>query len=111
MVADREIDASAIDSHVLAVELREHPELAARLRIVDALGPSTIQPVVAAGRLPPELRSDVRDALLAMGTDPEAREILDYAFVERFAPMGDADYDDIRMMLDAVEHAGFTRLR
>jgi phosphonate transport system substrate-binding protein len=111
MVAAGEIDASAIDSHVLAVELREHPELATRLRIVGALGPSTIQPVVAAARLPEELRSGVRDALLGMGADPEAREILDYAFVERFTPVGDADYDDIRRMLSAVESARFTRLR
>ena len=51
MVCAGEVDASAIDSQVLAVALRERPELAERLRVVESFGPSTIQPVVAARRL------------------------------------------------------------
>jgi phosphonate transport system substrate-binding protein len=50
LVACGRVDASAIDSQVLAVALRDQPELGADLRIVDAFGPSTIQPVVAARR-------------------------------------------------------------
>jgi phosphonate transport system substrate-binding protein len=111
LVAAGDVDASAIDSHLLAVELREHPELAARIRVIDALGPSTIQPVVAAGRLPSEIKAGLREALLAMGDDPAARAALDYAFVERFVSVDDADYDDIREMLHAVETASFTTLR
>jgi phosphonate transport system substrate-binding protein len=106
LVAGREVDAAAIDSQVLAVELRDHPDLAGALRVIDALGPSTIQPVVAARRLPADLRAAVRAALLAMGEDPAARALLGRGFVERFAPVGDADYDDIRGMLAAVEAAG-----
>jgi hypothetical protein len=48
LVADGRVDAAAIDSQVLAVELRDHPQLAGSLRVVGAFGPSTIQPVVAA---------------------------------------------------------------
>ncbi len=47
-VASGAVDASAIDSQVLAVKLRERPDLAGRLRVIDTLGPSTIQPFVAA---------------------------------------------------------------
>ena len=51
MVAGGEVDAAAIDSQVLAIELRDHPELADELRVIEVLGPSTIQPVVAARHL------------------------------------------------------------
>lgn len=111
MVADGEVDASAIDCQVLAIELRERPDLAARVKVIDALGPATIQPVVAAGRLPASLRADLRAALLALGDDAEARERLAYGFVERFAAVTDADYDDIRAMLADCERAGFLVLR
>lgn len=111
MVAAGEVDASAIDSHMLAVELREYPTLAGRLRVIGSLGPSSIQPVVAARRLPGRLKADLREALLAMGDDPAARAILDFAFVDRFVPVVDTDYDDIRAMLTGFEQAGFTTLR
>jgi phosphonate transport system substrate-binding protein len=52
------VDAAAIDSQVLAVEL-------AGLRVVGAFGPSTIQPVVAASHLPDRLKDEVR-AMLAV---------------------------------------------
>ncbi|MGH2358179.1 MAG: PhnD/SsuA/transferrin family substrate-binding protein, partial [Candidatus Limnocylindria bacterium] len=47
MVLDGSAHAAAIDSQVLAIELRDQPDLAGRLRIVGVIGPSTIQPVVA----------------------------------------------------------------
>jgi phosphonate transport system substrate-binding protein len=51
MVMSGEVDASAIDSQVLEVELRRHPGLRERLRVIDTFGPSTIQPLVASTRL------------------------------------------------------------
>jgi phosphonate transport system substrate-binding protein len=110
MVADGLVDASAIDSQVLAIELREHPALAGRVRIIDALGPATIQPVVAARHVPDMLKEELRAALCAMGDDPSARSVLDYGFVARFVPIMDAVYDDIRVMVAAAEAAGFWTL-
>jgi phosphonate transport system substrate-binding protein len=46
LVAAGAVDASAIDSQVLAVALRDDPDLAGRVRVIDSLGPSPIQPVV-----------------------------------------------------------------
>jgi phosphonate transport system substrate-binding protein len=111
MVCAAQVDASAIDSQVLAVALRDDPALVVQLKVIDTLGPSTIQPVVAACSLPASLKVDLRSALLAMGEDPEARERLAQAFIERFVPVTDSDYDDIRQMLAAAEEAGFTELR
>ena len=110
LVADGTVDAAAIDSQVLAIELRDHPELADGLRVVGAFGPSTIQPVVAASRLPDRLKDQVRDLLVGLGDDPGVRAALDHGFIRRFAPVDDAAYDDIRAMLATIETAGWTSL-
>ncbi len=73
LVCAGEVDASAIDSQVLALTLRDQPELAQQLRILDTLGPSTIQPVVVARRLPASLKDELRAVFLEMQHDPIAR--------------------------------------
>jgi ABC-type phosphate/phosphonate transport system substrate-binding protein len=104
------VDAAAIDSQVLAVELRDHPQLADRLRVVGSFGPSTIQPVVAASRLPDQLKDEVRELLVELGDDPSARPTLDHGFIDRFSLIDDAAYDDIRAMLATIQAAGWPRL-
>ncbi len=111
LVAAGAVDAAAIDCQVLAIEWRDRPELAGQIKVIDALGPSTIQPIVAAGALPAALRADLRAALVELSGEPGAREALAAGFVERLAPVTDPDYDDIRAMLADVERAGFYNLR
>jgi phosphonate transport system substrate-binding protein len=110
LVARGEVDASAIDSQVLAVELRDDAGLAARVRVIDSLGPSTIQPVVAATRLPAGLRRAIREALLEVHTDPEAAGPLAHGLVQRFVAVTDGNYDDIRAMEAAADAAGIEGL-
>ncbi len=105
-VARRDVDASAVDSQVLAVELRETPSLAARIRVIATFGPSTIQPLVATRRAPDSLRVDVQALVTRLGGEATERAHLARGFVERFVAIDDLAYDDIRRMLDAVEHAG-----
>lgn len=111
MVLGGDVDASAIDSHVLAVELRDRPQVRDGLRVIDAFGPSTIQPVAVARRLPERLREDIRRALLQMGEDPKARPHLDRGLIRRFAQVTDESYDDVRSMVSACEAAGFMTIR
>jgi phosphonate transport system substrate-binding protein len=111
MVQDRSIDAAAIDSQVLAVELRDHPALQTQLRVVHTLGPSTIQPFAAASHIPASVRTEVQGALLEMHRDPAAAEVLGRGFIDHFAAVADSDYDDIRAMLHACEAADFLVLR
>ncbi|MFD4422479.1 PhnD/SsuA/transferrin family substrate-binding protein [Agromyces sp. NPDC058484] len=108
LVVDGAADAAAIDSQVLAIALRADPALRGRLRVIETIGPSTIQPVVVSTtRLTGEERALVRDALLDLAGDPVSRHVLDAAQVERFVSMTDADYADIRGMLAAVRAAGW----
>ena len=111
LVARGEVDASAIDSQVLAVAMRDDPALRESLRVIDALGPSTIQPIAVSKRVPEDLREAIREVLLGMDDDAAARSRLAIGMVERFVPVGPDDYDDIRAMLDATEAAGVTDLR
>jgi phosphonate transport system substrate-binding protein len=111
MVARGEVDGSAIDSQVLAIEVRDHPELTEQIRVVEALGPSTIQPVAVSRRVPEDLREAIQDSLLAIGRDQEVKQRLGVALVDRFVPVDARSYDDIRMMVQACETAGFLELR
>ncbi len=111
LVRSGAVAASAVDSQVLAVALRDQPGLAAGLRVIASLGPSPIQPVVVARRLPAALKEDVRGVLIEMAGDAEARRRLAHGFVERFVPVEDATYDPIRAMLAEAEAADFLSLR
>jgi phosphonate transport system substrate-binding protein len=110
LVATGAVDAAAIDSQVLAIERRDHPQLAGRLRIIDTFGPSTIQPVVAASRLPEPLKNGVRKLLVGLGDDASARSVLDHGFIQGFTAIDDAAYNDIRAMLAVIQAAGWTGL-
>ena len=96
MVCSGRVDGSAIDCQVFALAQRRDPSLGERLRIVDSLGPSTVQPLVARRNLPASLVDDVRSALLS--SDEHFTRRLERYFVTRFIGVGDADYDDIRAM-------------
>ena len=110
LVAEGLVDASAIDSQVLALVLGSDPELAAQLRVIEVLGPSPIQPVVAATRLPNGLKRELSAALLSMHADPRAKAGLGSGLVERFVEVQDSHYDPIRRMVEAAEQAGFMTL-
>ena len=108
MVAEGSVDAAAIDSQVLAIELRDRPELAGKVRTIGAIGPSTIQPVVvSSSRLSPAERRSIVAELIGLHADSRARPLMDAAFVERFVAMDGSGYDDIRRMLGRVQSAGF----
>lgn len=110
MVGAGQIDAAAIDSQVLEIELRDHPALAKKVRVIEALGPSTIQPITAATRLPPALITHMQGILSEMHHDPSAQACFDYGLIKRLVAVNDRDYDDIRQMLAFCENANFMTL-
>lgn len=111
MVLDQEVDGSAIDSQVLAVALRDNPELLRSLRIVDALGPSTIKPVTVSKRIGLELRDEILGVLLGLHEDPQTRSQLEFGMVARYTRVGPGSFGDIHRMVTACDAAGFIQLR
>jgi phosphonate transport system substrate-binding protein len=105
LVADGQVDAAAIDSHVLATYLRLHPELASALRIIDSLGPSPIQPVLVRRDLPAPIKAVLCEAFMQLDGDPTASSVMAAALVERFVPVDDRAYDPVRRMRDVVAAA------
>ncbi len=94
MVANGEIDGSAIDCHVLGVALRKDPRLAESLRVIETLGPGPSQPVVVSSRLDEGVKARIRERLLGLD-DPLMREF----GVEGFAPP--PDYSPIAAVVGA----------
>jgi phosphonate transport system substrate-binding protein len=89
-------DLAAIDSVVLDMELRLHPERAAQFRVVASLGPMPMPPVVVSARLDSATHTQLSQALTTMHLDPAGQAILAGSGVRRFAPIADQDYDPIR---------------
>ncbi|MFN2199107.1 MAG: phosphate/phosphite/phosphonate ABC transporter substrate-binding protein [Anaerolineales bacterium] len=98
-----EVAASAIDSTVLEIELRQRPQLDEALRVIAVLGPSPIPPLVARRLLPAAEQEAVRQALLSMHTESAGRAVLARHFLRRFAAVTDTDYDPIREMARLAE--------
>jgi phosphonate transport system substrate-binding protein len=111
MVADGRVDASAIDSQVLAIEMRDHPEVTDNLKVIDSLGPSTIQPVAVSKRFDLSFRNAVADVFVTFHNTKRGREILDLGLVEKWVQIQASNYDDVRAMIDACEKAEFTTIR
>jgi phosphate/phosphite/phosphonate ABC transporter binding protein len=110
MVLDGKIDASGIDSTVLETERTRRPELEADLRILAAIGPSPIPPVVVARGLDPSRKARLRELFLGMSTDRAGRAVLAEGRMVGFVPVRDADYDPIREMARQADAAGFLTL-
>lgn len=98
MILDGRIDASAIDSTVLEMEITGRPDLRERIRIVEILGPSPIPPWVVTRDLPDSLRDSLRTVFLEMHQDEAGRAILREGMIARFVPVSDQNYDPIREM-------------
>ncbi len=103
MVLDGRVDATAIDSIVLELELKLHPELAPELRILETLGPSPIPPAVISTGVPAAARQSLREALLRMHEEEEGRRVLAAGMAARFVAVDDETYDEIRAMAIQAE--------
>jgi phosphonate transport system substrate-binding protein len=111
MVAAGEADASFVDSLVLDHDREKGLGHARAVRVLESAGPAGICPLVASAALSPELGGTLQHELLRMHEDPEGRKVLAEALLERFAPVDDSNYDDIRAMKVAAEKAGVTVLQ
>jgi phosphonate transport system substrate-binding protein len=111
LVASGEVDAAAIDSHVLDTYLDLHPHLERALRIVDSLGPSPIQPVAVRRSLSQDLKEDLRLALAEIEASAEGRSCLARAQVARFVRVDEETYNSVRSMSAFAAAAGLSVLK
>lgn len=98
-------DATAIDSHLLETVFQQNPRMAAQLRVIGSLGPSTIPPVVVSSQLAPDIKASIRAALLSIHEHPLYTQQLREGRIKCFVPVQDEQYNDIRAMLTRVQNA------
>jgi len=98
LILKRKIDASAIDSTVLELEIASDPRIENQLRIIETWGPSPIPPWIVQKSVSEDLRKSIQEVLLQMHLDDAGRAILGKGFIKRFGLVEDADYDPIREM-------------
>jgi phosphonate transport system substrate-binding protein len=111
MVARGEVDGAAIDSHVLQTYLSSRPDLTATLQVIDSLGPSPIQPVLARRCLQLRCKHELRRAFVHLHNDLIARSTLGEALVRRFVPVNATTYDAVRTMRRVSKAAGLRVLK
>jgi len=101
-VAEKIVDAAAVDSLIFEYLTHTNPQLTSQVRILLRSEPYGIPPVVVRPDLPPELRDQLRNILLEMDKDAEGAKILNGMLLRRFVPAKDSDYDSIRRDRDLV---------
>ncbi len=92
-VVDGLADCAAIDSVVLAQELRDFPDLSTHLRVVEALGPSPMPPLVVAQRLGISLIQQMQLTLLQ--PDAELQAAMAQVGIQRFAAVELEQYGEL----------------
>ena len=105
LVVEQLADCSAIDSTVLEQELRDLPELANHLRVIESSGPCPMPPVVAAQHLGSAFINSLQSALCQ--PDQELQSAMKQAQIQRYVGVRFADYTAIGMMYDAAFRAGY----
>jgi phosphonate transport system substrate-binding protein len=98
MILDGRIDASAIDSTVLEMEITNQQSIEDQIRVIEILGPSPIPPWVVSRILPDSLKDSLRTVFLEMHENEAGQAILRGAMISRFVAVSDQDYDPIRRM-------------
>lgn len=105
-VADGRADAAAIDSTVLEIERKTHPEAVDKLKVIEVLGPSPIPPLVIHREVNPRLGRQLRKLLFDIHLEDEPAAFLREAGIDRFVSVQDRDYDPIREMYRAAGIVG-----
>ena len=95
-------EAGAEGSLVLTYALEREPALATKLRVIDRSPPFGIPPVVTPPTLPAHQKLLLRDVLLSMDQNPRGQAILRGLGIDRFTPVEDALYEDVRRLIDAT---------
>jgi len=111
MVTNGQVDASAIDSHCLSVELRRNHAFRRSVRIIDSLGPSPIQPITVSKRLDSTLRQGIVDIFTTLHLDEDGRAALALGTVDRIVAIGSEHLDESRRMHQVCEQANYLTLR
>jgi phosphonate transport system substrate-binding protein len=95
------VDGSAIDSNVLALQLKNDPTLQQKIKVIESWGPFPIQPLVVRKDLPDNIKKIFINALLQMAVD-EKDALAEY-LIDGFGPIADENFEGARKLLYECE--------
>lgn len=101
-VADGVAEGAAVDSLVLDYALARDPNLQDRVKVIHRSPPFGIPPVVVPAGLAPDLRQQLKQALLDLHASSAGRAILTEIGVDKFVIGDDADYESVRTLVSAT---------
>lgn len=97
-VAQKIVDAAAVDSLIWEYENRTNPEFTSKTKIIERSPAYGIPPVVVRKDLDPKLKEKLQQVFLNAHEDEKGREILKGMMIDKFIIIKDSAYDSIREM-------------
>jgi phosphonate transport system substrate-binding protein len=101
-VARSLVDAAAVDGHQWEYFNLRNPQYTRLTRVIKKSELFGNPPLVASVDLADELKTAIRNVLLAMHADPQGKRILDQLLIDRFDPPDDAWYQPVRDMYEKI---------
>jgi phosphonate transport system substrate-binding protein len=101
-VANHLADGAAVDSLVYDFAVSRDPSLADKTQIIHISPAFGIPPVVIGPDVRPQVAVDLQTLLLEMSNDPDGQAALKSIGVDRFVPIEDSNYDNVRSLLGNV---------
>jgi phosphonate transport system substrate-binding protein len=97
-VANKLVDAAAVDSLVYDLMVAGDAELASKTKAIARWGPYGIPPVAINPELEPQLKQQLREFFLNLHTSSKGVELLNNLGIDKFITVNDDIYDSIREM-------------
>lgn len=95
-VANKLADVAGIDSQVYEYDLKNNPELAKKIRVIDSTDPVPTGPVVIRSNLPQEEKEQLRTLFYNMSNEPSLKPFMAQVMIDRFVPPEPSAYDELR---------------
>ncbi len=92
------VDGAAVDGLVWEFYQARNPAFTSKTRVIKKSEPYGLPPLVASRLLAEKIREQIRQLLLSMHQDPEGRHILSELLIDRFVPVQEEWYDNVRKM-------------
>ncbi len=103
-VADKIVDAAAVDSLIWEYANHANPEFTSKTKVIKVSAPYGIPPIVIRAETEPVLKEKIRQIFLNADKDAEGKAILDKMMIDKFVSIDDRAYDSIREMKSWTEN-------
>jgi phosphonate transport system substrate-binding protein len=106
LLLEGRVEATAIDTRMLALALHNSPRMAAQLRVLGTYSTAPGPLVVVASHLPALLKQQIQEALLTMHLHPFYAQQLQQGSIEHFIPITNIHYSSSHVINTAFVDEG-----